>query len=319
MEKFIDNLKNILQERLISVFMYGSKVKYSQELVKTDMNVMVIVKNLSGNDIRACSEIVNKWMKAKNPIPVFMEREEWFHSSDVYAMEYADIKAEHRILYGEDLISDLNVDPDNIRFQCEQETKNLLMRFRQFYLENAHSPKRLKDSFVPLAKTCNAIFKAILRVKFCYFCLTAEFEMKTIIHDIFAAVLLAAGIPATAAAGNPVQEHIEAAADGTVLGNAGFGMLAVTSGGDTLAAYDFRRAMVPASNMKLITTGAALHRLGADYRYKTGIGYSGTIKDGFSSMCFISLSAYLLILKKYASSLPFCTGFPQSGHLPSTT
>lgn len=166
MEKFIDNLKNILQERLISVFMYGSKVKYSQELVKTDMNVMVIVKNLSGNDIRACSEIVNKWMKAKNPIPVFMDREEWFHSSDVYAMEYADIKAEHRILYGEDLISDLNVDPDNIRFQCEQETKNLLMRFRQFYLENAHSPKRLKDSFVPLAKTCNAIFKAILRVKF---------------------------------------------------------------------------------------------------------------------------------------------------------
>ena len=166
MEKFIDNLKNILQERLISVFMYGSKVKYSQELVKTDMNVMVIVKNLSGSDIRACSEIVNKWMKAKNPIPAFMDREEWFHSSDVYAMEYADIKAEHRILYGEDLISDLNVDPDNIRFQCEQETKNLLMRFRQFYLENAHSPKRLKDSFVPLAKTCNAIFKAILRVKF---------------------------------------------------------------------------------------------------------------------------------------------------------
>lgn len=166
MEKFIDNLKNILQERLISVFMYGSKVKYSQELVKTDTNLMVIVKNLSGSDIRACSEIVNKWMKAKNPIPVFMDREEWFHSSDVYAMEYADIKAEHRILYGEDLISDLNVDPDNIRFQCEQETKNLLMRFRQFYLENAHSPKRLKDSFVPLAKTCNAIFKAILRVKF---------------------------------------------------------------------------------------------------------------------------------------------------------
>lgn len=166
MEKFIDNLKNILQERLISVFMYGSKVKYSQELVKTDMNVMVIVKNLSGSDLRACSEIVNKWMKAKNPIPVFMDREEWFHSSDVYAMEYADIKAEHRILYGEDLISDLNVDPDNIRFQCEQETKNLLMRFRQFYLENAHSPKRLKNSFVPLAKTCNAIFKAILRVKF---------------------------------------------------------------------------------------------------------------------------------------------------------
>ena len=33
----------------------------------------------------------------------------------------------------------------------------------------------------------------------------------------------------------------------------------------------------------------------------------------------MSLCAYLLIRKKYASSFAGCTGRPQSGHLPSTT
>ncbi|MBO8445930.1 MAG: D-alanyl-D-alanine carboxypeptidase, partial [Bacteroidetes bacterium] len=103
---------------------------------------------------------------------------------------------------------------------------------------------------------------------------------KMMIKYAAAAVFLTAAFPAAAFPDTQVQEYIETEAEGAVLGNAGFGMLAVTSGGDTLAAYGFRRAMVPASNMKLITTGAALHRLGADYRYKTGIGYSGTVKDG---------------------------------------
>ena len=40
------------------------------------------------------------------------------------------------------------------------------------------------------------------------------------------------------------------------------------------------KRMIPASNLKLITTGVALHRLGPDYTFKTKIGYAGTIRDG---------------------------------------
>ena len=46
---------------------------------------------------------------------------------------------------------------------------------------------------------------------------------------------------------------------------------------------------------------------------------TGWMNSGWSSMCFIRRSAYLLILKKYASSLAGCTSRPQSGHLPSTS
>ena len=57
-------------------------------------------------------------------------------------------------------------------------------------------------------------------------------------------------------------------------------MLAVTGDGDTLLCHDSGRLLIPASNMKLVSTALAMHSLGPDYRYGTGIGYSGTIEEG---------------------------------------
>ncbi len=57
-------------------------------------------------------------------------------------------------------------------------------------------------------------------------------------------------------------------------------ILALTSGGDTLLCHDSDRQLIPASNMKLVTTALALHSLGGDFRYETSLGYSGEIRDG---------------------------------------
>ncbi len=64
------------------------------------------------------------------------------------------------------------------------------------------------------------------------------------------------------------------------LRGATWGILAVRLGGDTLAAYNADRRMVPASNVKVITAGTALHSLGADYRFHTDLAYSGKIVNG---------------------------------------
>lgn len=50
--------------------------------------------------------------------------------------------------------------------------------------------------------------------------------------------------------------------------------------GREIAGLNSLQRMIPASNMKLVTTGTALHSLGVDYTFKTAIGYTGTIQDG---------------------------------------
>ena len=57
-------------------------------------------------------------------------------------------------------------------------------------------------------------------------------------------------------------------------------VLAVTAAGDTVACSKSMKMLLPASTMKAITTGAALHSLGEDYRFETRLGYSGRISGG---------------------------------------
>lgn len=51
-------------------------------------------------------------------------------------------------------------------------------------------------------------------------------------------------------------------------------------GRDTLFARDPDLALAPASNVKVLTTAAALHHLGPDYRYLTFLAADGPVRDG---------------------------------------
>ena len=82
------------------------------------------------------------------------------------------------------------------------------------------------------------------------------------------------------AAKSKAQRYVELAARNDVLRNASFGVLAMTEGGDTVASWNCGRRLLPASNMKLVTAGAAMHQLGPEFKFVTRIGYRGTVSEG---------------------------------------
>ena len=79
----------------------------------------------------------------------------------------------------------------------------------------------------------------------------------------------------TAPEKSKAQRYIESVATNDILKHASFGVLAMTEGGTTLASWNPDKRLVPASTMKLITTGAAMHQLGPDFKFTTRIGYTG--------------------------------------------
>ncbi len=63
--------------------------------------------------------------------------------------------------------------------------------------------------------------------------------------------------------------------------NAWIGMqVADVESGEILFEFNPRKLLIPASNLKLATSAAALEMLGEDYRFQTKIGYSGTLENG---------------------------------------
>ena len=57
--------------------------------------------------------------------------------------------------------------------------------------------------------------------------------------------------------------------------------ISITTGcGEILAAHNPHTMTVPASNMKLLSTGAAIHTFGKAHKFETKLGYKGKIEDG---------------------------------------
>ena len=77
-----------------------------------------------------------------------------------------------------------------------------------------------------------------------------------------------------------LQEKVEALVSDAAFSQSVVGICARTVAGETLVDINSEMMMLPASNMKLISTGAALHALGADWQFETSLGYDGVIEDG---------------------------------------
>ena len=84
----------------------------------------------------------------------------------------------------------------------------------------------------------------------------------------------------SATAQNNLQRMVEQMAAKPALKGALVGVSIKGADGKTLASLNEGVRMTPASNLKLVTTGTALHAFGPTYRLKTTLAYSGEIKDG---------------------------------------
>ena len=71
------------------------------------------------------------------------------------------------------------------------------------------------------------------------------------------------------------------------LRQAAWGVNARKLDGRTVAEYNPDLRLLPASNVKLLSTGLALKELGSDFRFRTSLAYSGRIEDGVLRGTFI--------------------------------
>lgn len=101
--------------------------------------------------------------------------------------------------------------------------------------------------------------------------------MRKIFSSLCALVLSVS----TVLAQTSLQQLVDRQAAQEPLKGSAWGFYAVDKAGQVLASRNAGMRLVPASNRKLVTTGVALHAFGPDHRFRTSLGYTGTIEpDG---------------------------------------
>src|SRR5262245_14258260 len=119
---------------LVSVALYGSAAR-GDETSGSDLNVVVVVKDLSLESLERATPVTRTWQASGNR-PLLFFSPEWIErSGDVFPLEFSDMRQWHVILQGADPFASFEPSHESLRAQCESELKTKLIHLRTGYLE----------------------------------------------------------------------------------------------------------------------------------------------------------------------------------------
>lgn len=163
-EKLTEELRAIYGDNLTAVLLYGSAASGDYTKKFSDFNTLVVLRQISLDDLRQGSKIVRKWVKGGNPPPLMFTLDRLKRSADVFPMEISDIKEFHRVLYGENPLADVEVSVDNLRLELERELKGKLIQLRERYFMCAGDKKAVSDLLARSSSTFLTLFRHTLRL-----------------------------------------------------------------------------------------------------------------------------------------------------------
>ncbi len=131
LDQLVERLRKALGPDLVSVILYGSAAVGDHNEKFSDYNILCVLSRITPAQLGATGPIFRWWREQGNPAPLFLTEHEVLTSTDCFAIEFQDIREHHRILYGADVVSSLEIDRCFYRAQVEHDLRAKLLRLRQ--------------------------------------------------------------------------------------------------------------------------------------------------------------------------------------------
>lgn len=160
---FIKSLKDTYGDGLISVILYGSAASGEFTYKHSNINLLVILNDMRLDNLNKISKLINKH-RFSALSPLFFTEDYIMSSTDVFPIEFLDMKENYMVLFGKDVLKDLQIDARNLRFQCEQELKGKLINIKSVYLRNKNK-YALRNLMFKFFTSIMHILRNLLRLK----------------------------------------------------------------------------------------------------------------------------------------------------------
>ena len=130
-DDLVEKLSKALGSELVSVVLYGSAASGEHDAKFSDVNVLCVLRRITPAELGAAEPVVRWWQQKGNPSPLLLTEEEVKSSTDCFPVEFYDIRARHRILFGADVVAGIAIGDGYYRAQVEHELRAKLLRLRQ--------------------------------------------------------------------------------------------------------------------------------------------------------------------------------------------
>lgn len=131
LDTLVEKLTKALGDNLVAVVLYGSAATGDHQERFSDYNVLCVLNKITPADLGAAEPVLRWWKERGNPSPLLLTEHEVRTSTDCFAIEFCDIRENHKLLFGRDVVSGLEVDFSFYRAEVEHELRAKLLRLRQ--------------------------------------------------------------------------------------------------------------------------------------------------------------------------------------------
>lgn len=147
---------------LAAVVLYGSAARDDYVPGRSDLNFLVLVRDLDPVRLLGLGKLAKAWRKRKIAMPVFMRPEMVATALDSYPLEFLTMKAAYRLLHGEDPLASLTFSPEDVRLQCERDLRGKLLHLRAGAIASEGKRDRRADLIRASLPALTAIFQGLL-------------------------------------------------------------------------------------------------------------------------------------------------------------
>jgi hypothetical protein len=145
LNEMVKRLQGAYDDDLISVTLYGSAASGDFQEKFSDLNILCVLRVVGVPELRKAEKAVEWWTGQKQPPPLILSTEEAANAHDAFPVEFLDMRENHRVLFGKDVVSGIEVSTRNHRQQVEHELRTGLLRLRARYLTVQRQDKEVID------------------------------------------------------------------------------------------------------------------------------------------------------------------------------
>src|SRR5438874_9555597 len=162
LSEFVEKMRTAAGENLISVILYGSAAEGEFHPEYSDLNLLCVLRDTSFASLSKIASAVEWWRKKKYHPPLVLTPQELKDTADVFSIEFVDMKQRHRVLYGEDVLRNLDIPMHLHRSQLEYELREKLFLLRQHIMLAGSNEKQLWEVMLQSLSSFTTLFRHTL-------------------------------------------------------------------------------------------------------------------------------------------------------------
>jgi predicted nucleotidyltransferase len=160
--EFVEKTRAAAGENLVSIILYGSAAEGEFHPKYSDLNLVCVLRDASFSSLSKIAAVIEWWRGKKHRPPLVLTQSDLRTSADVFSIEFIDMKQRHRVLYGEDVLSNLDVPMQMHRSQLEYELREKLFLLRQHLLVAGSNEKQLWEVMLNSLSSFTTLFRHVL-------------------------------------------------------------------------------------------------------------------------------------------------------------